>query len=81
MWVYRLEYADSVGAFKVGYQGAAPQFKLQGLEAGTSYYIRVRAVNAMGQGKWSEPASFSTAQLPPLPPTQVDCTVEADPVR
>lgn len=79
--MFRLEYADEERGFRVAYQGAAPQYKLQGLPAGTSYHVRVCAVNAIGHGSWSEEASFSTTQLPPLPPTQLDCAVEADPVR
>ena len=77
----RLEYGAAKKGFKVAYQGTAPQYKLQGLQAGTSYSLRVRAVNAVGQGSWSEEASFSTTRLPPPPPTQVDCAVEADPLR
>lgn len=77
----RLEYGEAKKGFKVAYQGTAPQYKLQGLQAGTSYSLRVRAVNAVGQGSWSEEASFSTTRLPPPPPTQVDCAVEADPLR
>ena len=57
------------------------QCKLQALEAGTSYAVRVQAVNSVGEGKWSAESSFATTYLPPEPPSQLECSVDADPLQ
>ena len=63
------------------YQGSAPQHKLHSLQAGTRYTLRLQAVNAIGSSCWSQGFSFTTTRLPPLPPSQLQCTLEADPSR
>ena len=41
---------------------------ITGLSAGTLYYVRVRAVNAEGDGGWSETANATTVAVPNVPP-------------
>ena len=67
--------------FEDCYRDKLTQCKVQGLEPGTSYSLRVQAVNSVGAGDWSAQTSFSTTRLPPQPPSKLECTVDADPLQ
>ena len=43
-------------------------YQVNGLENGTQYYWRVRAVNAGGESEWSETWNFTTTVSPPSTP-------------
>ena len=77
----RLQCHDGSQDFEEVYHGNNLLYKLQGLEAGTSYSLRVAAVNAVGKGCWSEEARFATTRLPPEPPAGLECTLDADPLQ
>ena len=77
----RLQCHDDTHGFEDVYHGGNLLYKLQGLEAGTSYSLRVAAVNAVGKGCWSEEAQFATTRLPPQPPAGLECTLDADPLH
>ncbi|KAL3147790.1 Fibronectin type III domain-containing protein 3B, variant 2 [Trebouxia sp. C0010 RCD-2024] len=78
---YRLQCHQEGQPFEEVYRGCQLQYRLQGLEAGTSYSLRVQAVNGVGEGCWSEEAGFATTRLPPQPPQGLECTLEADPME
>ena len=63
----RLQCHNDTHNYENVYHGSSVLHKLQGLEAGTSYSLRVAAVNAVGKGSWSEEARFATTRLPPEP--------------
>ena len=77
----RLQCYDSSQEVEDVYHGSNTLHKLQGLKAGTAYSLRVQAVNAVGRGVWSEECTFTTARLPPLPPAELECCVDADPLQ
>lgn len=77
----RLQCHQEGQPFEEVYRGCQLQYRLQGLEAGTSYSLRVQAVNGVGEGCWSEEAGFATTRLPPQPPQGLECTLEADPME
>ena len=77
----RLQCHNDTHNYENVYHGSSVLHKLQGLEAGTSYSLRVAAVNAVGKGAWSEEASFATTRLPPEPPAGLECTLDADPLH
>lgn len=52
----------------------SPAYGQSNLDPGTTYYVRVAAVNAAGQGPWSNVASGATAPIQPSTPTQLHVT-------
>ena len=77
----RLQCHDDTQDFEEVYHGSSLLHKVQGLEAGTSYSLRVAAVNAVGKGCWSEEAQFATTRLPPERPAGLECSLDADPLQ
>lgn len=77
----RLQCRDDNQDFEDVYHGSSQLFKMQGLEAGSRYSLRVQAVNSMGRGEWSSKTSFATTRQPPPPPCQLECIVDADPLQ
>ena len=74
---YQLEYGAAVGgsgsrtalaAWRLAYQGGDTLARLEGLDAGSRYLVRLRACNACGWGSWSEVLPCSTAPDRPGPP-------------
>ena len=57
------------------HSGTATSADIDGLSAGTSYQVRVRAVNAEGEGAWTAPAAGTTTALSvPVAPTGFSAT-------
>lgn len=51
------------------FNDSASPTSVGGLEPGTTYYVRVRAVNSVGAGSWSSPRAITTdATVPGTPP-------------
>ncbi|MDA7970814.1 MAG: YDG domain-containing protein, partial [Gammaproteobacteria bacterium] len=46
-------------------------YAVTGLEAGANYHARVRAVNSVGNGAWSDNSNAAAASGPPRPPATV----------
>ncbi|KAL0040936.1 hypothetical protein WJX79_010532 [Trebouxia sp. C0005] len=78
---YRLQCRDDSQDFEDVYHGSTTQFRVQGLEAGSCYHLRVQAANTVGRGEWSAETSFATTRLPPQPPCKLECSVDADPLQ
>ncbi|KAI8476074.1 MAG: fibronectin type III [Monoraphidium minutum] len=70
---------DGGGAFADAYVGVEMAARVAGLEAGTSYELRVAARNRVGQGPWSEVEAATTGLRPPPPPTGVTAEVDEGP--
>eukprot|EP00126_Sphaerothecum_destruens_P003029 Sdes_comp16511_c0_seq1m5826 len=65
---YQLEISNpGTDAYALVYSGADNFFSPSGLEPGTNYPIRVRALNSSGNSPWME-NSVATAPIPPDPP-------------
>ena len=65
---YTVEYTPSGGSAQTVSTGTtATTFNLDGLTGGTSYSVRVRAVNAIGAGSYSTSASGAPATTPGTP--------------
>ena len=64
-WQYQIGTADPV---TVAGGGAVSTVTLTGLSPGTVYKVRVRAVNANGDGEWSDQGSATTLAGLPGPP-------------
>lgn len=47
---------------------AGSTFSLTGLPNGTTYYVRIAAVNAIGRGPWASDHATTTTPAPPAPP-------------
>ena len=77
----RLQCRDETQDFEEVYHGSTTQFRVHGLEAGSSYHLRVQAANTVGRGEWSAESSFATTRLPPQPPCKLECSVDADPLQ
>ena len=77
----RLQCHEDGQEYEVVYHGSSTLHRLQGLQAGTNYRLRVQAVNAVGKGSWSKEAGFTTTRLPPQPPAGLECMVDADPLQ
>ena len=65
---YRLERRTGAGGYGVvssGIAAGAESYRDGGLDAGTAYTYRIRAVNRVGSGVWSnEPAAATAASVP-----------------
>jgi hypothetical protein len=73
---YTVEYTPSGGSAVVVNTGSTTaSFNLDGLTNGTSYSVRVRAVNAVGAGSYSTAATGTPFTVPGVP-TSLDGTIE-----
>lgn len=54
--------------YRVVYQGPDMMARVQNLEFGTKYNVRVRAHNSCGHSPWSDPVVIETLEKPPEPP-------------
>jgi hypothetical protein len=75
-FVLQARSAGGGAEYATVYSGPELGARVDGLQPGTSYELRVAAANRAGQGPWSEPEVAVTALRPPPPPTRV--TAEAD---
>src|SRR5690606_33121848 len=67
---YRVQVTAAGGSGAVVFDGEVPgtSAEVGGLSAGAGYEWRVRAVNAAGDGPWSEPWGFTVAPPPVVVP-------------
>ena len=68
---YRLERKTASGSYSVvssSIAANATSYADSSLSAGTAYTYRIRAVNAVGNGGWSNEASATTGNVAPPPP-------------
>ena len=68
---YRLERKTGAGSYAVvssSIAANATSYADSSLSAGTAYTYRIRAVNAVGNGGWSNEASATTGSVAPPPP-------------
>ena len=71
---YRLERKAGVGGYtlvSLSIAADATSYSDSGLNAGTTYTYRIRAVNAVGNGGWSSVASATTGSTMPGAPTSL----------
>lgn len=74
---YLLQYrAHGDLTFADAYAGVELATRVAGLQPGTSYDLRVAALNRVGQGPWSEIETAATALRSPPPPTGVTAEVD-----
>ena len=64
---YDVQYREGTSGFFINapHEGTGRTATLTGLEAATLYQVQVRARNAEGTGRWSEPEAGSTLAGPP----------------
>lgn len=78
---YELEAAPATGggdfALAATASGGAQSARVPQLEANCGYRLRVRAVNAVGPGPYSQEVSVHTSRAPPSPPADVAATLVA----
>ena len=61
-------YQVDTGTSVIDTSGPETNFLLDGLRPDTAYTVRVRAMNSIGPGAFSQSARFNTRPLPPAPP-------------
>ena len=71
---YRLERKTASGTVSSSIAADATRHTDSGLNAGTTYTYRLRAVNAVGNGGWSNEASVTTGSVVPGAPTSLEAT-------
>ena len=62
---YEVQYKQTGTAWStpvINISPLATTTHLEGLQAGTSYNVRVRAVSAIGEGEWSDVETITTYQ-------------------
>lgn len=75
---YELEVAGgNSGRWASAFRGDATTHRLQQLQPNTLYQLRVRAVNAVGAGPYSDAMQVQTCRAPPSPPTDVAAALVA----
>ena len=67
--------------YRVVYQGPDLTARVQNLEFGAKYYVRVRASNSCGHGAWSDPAEIQTLAKPPEPPEDILAEIRGNQVH
>ena len=70
-----------VSKYRIVYQGPDLMTRVQNLEFGAKYLVRVRASNICGQGPWSDATEIQTLVKPPEPPECVSADVQGDQVH
>lgn len=66
--------------YLIVYQGPDLMARVQNLDFGTKYNVRVRAHNSCGHGPWSDPAAIETLEKPPEPPENISAEMKGDQV-
>jgi len=64
---YDVRYGTSTGSYATTVSGVTSTYSLTGLSAGTTYYVIVRARNAIGAGTNQNSSELSTATSPAAP--------------
>lgn len=78
----RLEVAAGDGAFEFAAESKEANHHLRGLQANTTYRIRIAAQTACGHpGDWSDVLTVSTPPMPPLAPAAVAAEAHPGSIR
>ncbi len=62
--------------YRIVYHGPDLAARVQNLDFGTKYDVRVRAHNSCGHGPWSDPAVIETFEKPPEPPENISAEIQ-----
>lgn len=79
---YNVQYGTSTGTYTTTFTGVTSPYTISGLTAGTTYYVRLQAANAVGGGTTvNSVESSGTPNSPPQLSIIADQTVEANTVH